>query len=206
MVPEIALTGQIVRRFIRRFGADVIVMHSQLSKGERQNNWLRMLRGESHICIGARSAIFTAAKSIGLIIVDESHDASYKQEESPRYHAVAVARKRAAYYHCPVILGSATPSIADYYRAKTGEYHLLELKKRVKNHPLPQVTVVDMRDELARGNYRVVSDALLALLEKTLKAKQQAIILLNRRGFSTFVMCRKCCSCISPIAFTIIIL
>lgn len=192
LVPEIALTGQIVRRFIRRFGADVIVMHSQLSKGERQNNWLRMLRGESHICIGARSAIFTAAKSIGLIIVDESHDASYKQEESPRYHAVAVARKRAAYYHCPVILGSATPSIADYYRAKTGEYHLLELKKRVKNHPLPQVTVVDMRDELARGNYRVVSDALLALLEKTLKAKQQAIILLNRRGFSTFVMCRKC--------------
>lgn len=192
LVPEIALTGQIVRRFIRRFGADVVVMHSQLSKGERQNNWLRMLRGESHICIGARSAIFTAAESIGLIIVDEAHDASYKQEESPRYHAVAVARKRAAYYHCPVILGSATPSIEDYYRAKTGEYHLLELKKRIKNHPLPQVTVVDMRDELARGNYRVVSDALLALLEKTLAARQQAIILLNRRGFSTFVMCRKC--------------
>ena len=192
LVPEIALTGQIVRRFIRRFGTDVVVMHSQLSKGERQNNWLRMLRGESHICIGARSAIFTAAASIGLIIVDEAHDASYKQEESPRYHAVAVARKRASYYHCPVILGSATPSIADYYRAETGEYHLLELKKRVKNHPLPQVTVVDMRDELARGNYRVVSDALLALLEKTLAAKQQAIILLNRRGFSTFVMCRKC--------------
>ena len=192
LVPEIALTGQIVRRFIRRFGADVVVMHSQLSKGERQNNWLRMLRGESHICIGARSAIFTAAESIGLIIVDEAHDASYKQEESPRYHAVAVARKRAAYYHCPVILGSATPSISDYYRAETGEYHLLELKKRIKNHPLPQVTVVDMRDELARGNYRVVSDALLALLEKTLAARQQAIILLNRRGFSTFVMCRKC--------------
>lgn len=192
LVPEIALTGQIVRRFIRRFGADVVVMHSQLSKGERQNNWLRMLRGESHICIGARSAIFTAAESIGLIIVDEAHDASYKQEESPRYHAVAVARKRAAYYHCPVILGSATPSIGDYYRAETGEYHLLELKKRIKNHPLPQVTVVDMRDELARGNYRVVSDALLALLEKTLAARQQAIILLNRRGFSTFVMCRKC--------------
>ncbi len=192
LVPEIALTGQIVRRFIRRFGADVVVMHSQLSKGERQNNWLRMLHGESHICIGARSAVFTAASSIGLMIVDESHDMSYKQDESPRYHAVEVARKRAAYYHCPVILGSATPSIADYYRAKQGMYHLLELKKRVHNRPLPQVTVVDMRDELARGNYRVLSDTMLDLLEKTLAAKQQAIILLNRRGFSTFVMCRKC--------------
>lgn len=192
LVPEIALTGQIVRRFIRRFGTDVVVMHSQLSKGERQNNWLRMLHGESHICIGARSAIFTAAESIGLIIIDEAHDASYKQEESPRYHAVEVARQRASYYHCPVILGSATPAIADYYRAKKGEYHLITLKKRVANRPLPQVMVVDMRDELARGNYRVISDAMLALLEKTLSAKQQAIILLNRRGFSTFVMCRKC--------------
>lgn len=192
LVPEIALTGQIVQQFIRRFGNDVVVMHSQLSKGERKNNWLRMLHGESHICIGARSAIFTAAQRIGLIIVDEAHDSSYKQEESPRYHAVAVAQKRAAYYHCPVILGSATPSVSDYYRALNGTYTLLELKKRVHGQPLPSVAIADMRDELARGNYRVISDAMAALLEETLNAKQQAIILLNRRGFSTFVMCRKC--------------
>lgn len=192
LVPEIALTGQIVRRFLRRFGTDVVVMHSQLSKGERQNNWLRMAQGESHICIGARSAIFTAAQNLGLIIVDEAHDSSYKQDETPRYHAVAVARKRAAYYHCPVILGSATPSVASYYKALQGDYVLLEMKDRVGRRPLPHVTVVDMRDELARGNYRVLSDRLVSLLDHTLAARQQAIILLNRRGFSTFVMCRKC--------------
>lgn len=192
LVPEIALTGQIVRRFLRRFGTDVVVMHSQLSKGERQNNWRRMATGESHICIGARSAIFTAAQDLGLIIVDEAHDSSYKQDETPRYHAVAVARQRAAYYHCPVILGSATPSVESYYKALHGEYVLLELRERVMHRPLPHVTVVDMRDELARGNYRVLSDTMTALLTKTLAAKQQAIILLNRRGFATFVMCRKC--------------
>lgn len=192
LVPEIALTGQIVRLFVRRFGNDVVVMHSQLSKGERKNNWLRMLRGESHICIGARSAVFTAAQRLGLVIVDEAHDSSYKQEESPRYHAVAVAQKRAAYYRCPVILGSATPSVSDYYAALQGEYTLLELKERIHGRPLPTVTIADMRDELARGNYRVVSDAMISLLEETLAAGQQAIILLNRRGFATFVMCRKC--------------
>lgn len=192
LVPEIALTGQIVRRFIRRFGNDVVVMHSQLSKGERRNNWLRMANGESHICIGARSAVFTAVRSLGLVIVDEEHDSSYKQEESPRYHAVEVARRRAAYYGCPVLLGSATPSIADYYRTQTGQYVLLELTQRVLNRPLPSVQVVDMREELARGNRRVISDAMTDLLQETLQQKQQAIILLNRRGFSTFVMCRKC--------------
>lgn len=192
LVPEIGLTGQIVRRFLRRFGDDVVVMHSQLSKGERQNNWRRMAAGESHICIGARSAIFTAAQQIGLIIVDEAHDSSYKQDETPRYHAVPVARKRAAYYGCPVVLGSATPSVESYYKAGQGEYVLVELKERVMQRPLPHVTVVDMRDELARGNYRVLSDIMTALLNRTLAAQQQVIILLNRRGFATFVMCRKC--------------
>lgn len=192
LVPEIALTGQIVRRFIRRFGNDVVVMHSQLSKGERRNNWLRMANGESHICIGARSAVFTALRELGLVIVDEEHDGSYKQDESPRYHAVDVARKRAAYYGCPVILGSATPAIGDYYKAMKGEYTLIELTQRPHKQPLPEVTVVDMRDELARGNYHVLSDAMTNLIETTLARKEQAIILLNRRGFSTFVMCRKC--------------
>lgn len=192
LVPEIALTGQIVRRFLRRFGDDVVVMHSQLSQGEKRNNWLRMQNGTSHICIGARSAVFSAARSIGLFIVDEAHDSSYKQDEAPRYHAVAVARKRAAYYGCPVILGSATPALGDYYKALQGDYVLVELKERVGHRPLPEVTVVDMREELARGNYRVVSDPLYELLNETLAARQQAIILLNRRGYSTFVMCRKC--------------
>lgn len=192
LVPEIALTGQIVRRFLRRFGDDVVVMHSQLSQGEKRNNWLRMQNGTSHICIGARSAVFSAARSIGLFIVDEAHDSSYKQDEAPRYHAVAVARKRAAYYGCPVILGSATPALGDYYKALQGDYVLVELKERVGHRPLPEVTVIDMREELARGNYRVVSDPLYELLNETLAARQQAIILLNRRGYSTFVMCRKC--------------
>ena len=192
LVPEIALTGQVVMAFKAYFPDDIVVMHSQLSQGEKRNNWLRMQNGTSHICIGARSAVFAAAQSIGLFIVDEAHDSSYKQDEAPRYHAVAVARQRAAYYGCPVVLGSATPALADYYRALQGEYVLVELKERVGHRPLPAVQVVDMRDELARGNYRVVSDALLTLLEETLAARQQAIILLNRRGFSTFVMCRKC--------------
>lgn len=192
LVPEIALTGQIVRRFLRRFGDDVVVMHSQLSQGEKRNNWLRIQNGTSHICIGARSAVFSAARSIGLFIVDEAHDSSYKQDEAPRYQAVAVARKRAAYYGCPVILGSATPALGDYYKALQGDYVLVELKERVGHRPLPEVAVVDMREELARGNYRVVSDSLYDLLNETLAARQQAIILLNRRGYSTFIMCRKC--------------
>ena len=192
LVSEIALTGQIVRRFLRRFGDDVVVMHSQLSQGEKRNNWLRMQNGTSHICIGARSAVFSAARSIGLFIVDEAHDSSYKQDEAPRYQAVAVARKRAAYYGCPVILGSATPALGDYYKALQGDYVLVELKERVGHRPLPEVAVVDMREELARGNYRVVSDSLYDLLNETLAARQQAIILLNRRGYSTFIMCRKC--------------
>ncbi|ERT60238.1 replication restart helicase PriA [Megasphaera vaginalis (ex Srinivasan et al. 2021)] len=192
LVPEIALTGQIVRRFTARFGDDVVVMHSRLSKGERENNRRRMQNGESHICIGARSAVFTPVQALGLVIVDESHDSSYKQDESPRYHAVSVARKRAAYYDCPVILGSATPAIADYYLARRGVYTLLTLTKRVMGRSLPQTELVDMREELARGNYSVISSSLEALLAETLAARRQAIVLLNRRGFSTFVMCRKC--------------
>lgn len=192
LVPEIALTGQIVRRFSARFGEDVVVMHSQLSQGERQANWLRMKEGGCHICIGARSAVFTGVRNLGLIIVDECHDGSYKQEETPRYHAIEVARTRAAYYKCPVILGSATPSVREYYLAEKGIYTLLELKYRVQGRPLPSVQVVDMREEFQRGRYEVLSPTLVELVEHTLQAGNQTIILLNRRGFSTFVMCRSC--------------
>lgn len=192
LVPEIGLTGQIVRRFTARFGDDIVVMHSRLSKGERRNNCRRMAKGESHICIGARSAVFTAFADLGLVIVDEEHDGSYKQEEAPCYHAVNVARRRAAYYGCPVVLGSATPSVSDYKRALDGTYGLIELSRRVRNRPLPQIAIADMREELALGNYGVLSDKLADLLAETLRAGKQAIVLLNRRGFSTFVMCRKC--------------
>ena len=146
---------------------------------------------ESHLYRGPIGRLF-GGRSIGLFIVDEAHDSSYKQDEAPRYQAVAVARKRAAYYGCPVILGSATPALGDYYKALQGDYVLVELKERVGHRPLPEVAVVDMREELARGNYRVVSDSLYDLLNETLAARQQAIILLNRRGYSTFIMCRKC--------------
>ena len=192
LVPEIALTGQIVRRFTARFANEVTVMHSQLSKGERENNRRRMATGESAVCIGARSAVFTPFADLGLVIIDEEHDSSYKQDEAPRYHAVEVARKRAAYYKAPVILGSATPSVSDYEKALNGEYGLIELKHRVLNRPLPEVEVVDMRQELEMQNYGVLSEKLKTLLKDTLAAKRQAIVLLNRRGFSTFVMCRKC--------------
>lgn len=192
LVPEIALTGQMVQRFLARFGDEVVIMHSKLSKGERKEAWMRMKEGLAHICIGARSAVFTGVQQLGLVIIDECHDTSYKQDEAPRYHAVKVAQKRAAYYGCPVVLGSATPLITDYYQSLQGKYTLLSLSQRVSGRNLPSVCVVDMRSELDMGNYSVLSYTLMDKLKKALAAHEQAIILLNRRGFSTFVMCRKC--------------
>lgn len=192
LVPEIALTGQIIKRFVERFGSEVVVVHSKLSKGERYNNWLRMHNGESHICIGARSAVFSPVQQLGLVIVDEEHDPSYKQDEAPRYSAKETALRRAAYFHCPAILGSATPSVASYYKAQQGIFRLLSLTKRIHDNPLPTVKIVDMREELMHGNRSVLSDDLTELIDHCLEEKRQAIILLNRRGYATFVMCRKC--------------
>ncbi|ETJ20780.1 MAG: Primosomal protein N', partial [Veillonella sp. DORA_A_3_16_22] len=157
LVPEIILTDQIVRRFVETFGDEVVVFHSKLTVQQRNNNWERLRRKDSHIIIGARSAVFAPAEDIGLIVVDEEHDTSYKQEDMVRYHARNVALWRGEAHGCPVILGSATPSVTSYYKAKQGEYHLLELPHRIFEQPMPKVTIVDMKEEILHGNYSVFS-------------------------------------------------
>lgn len=192
LVPEIVLTDQIVRRFVNTFGDEVVVFHSKLTVGQRNNNWERIRRKDSHIIIGARSAVFGPAEDIGLIVVDEEHDTSYKQEDMIRYHARNVALWRGEAHRCAVILGSATPAIVSYYKAQCGEYKLLELPNRIHEQPLPQVQIVDMKEEMLRGNYSVFSDAMMDLISSTLSSGNQMIMLLNRRGYSTFVLCRDC--------------
>lgn len=192
LVPEIILTNQIVRRFVSTFGDEVVVFHSKLTISERNNNWERIRRKDSHIIIGARSAVFAPAEDIGLIVLDEEHDTSYKQEDMIRYNAKNVALWRGMAHDCPVILGSATPAITSYYKALQGQYKLLELPTRIFDQPMPNVQIVDMKEEMIRGNYSVFSDAMTHLIERTLADGNQMIILLNRRGYSTFVMCRDC--------------
>lgn len=192
MVPEIALTGQLVMAFKAYFQQDIIVMHSRLSLAERNDAILRARRGEAGVIIGARSALFTPVADIGLIILDEEQDMSYKQDESPRYHARVVAEKLAGLHGGVLLLGSATPSMESFHRARKGELTLLSMTKRIGDMPLPEVHCVDMRQELRRGNRHIVSGEMQTLLERTLEKRQQMVIMLNRRGFSTFVMCRAC--------------
>lgn len=192
LVPEIALTGQIVASFKAHFDG-VAVVHSRLSLPERSDTFHRIRSGEVGIVIGARSALFTPIDNVGLIVVDEEQDTSYKQERtSPRYHARVVAEEFAKFHGASIVFGSATPSLENFYRATRGELVLLKMSRRVLDNPLPEVECVDMRDELRAGNREVLSRALLEMLKKTLAANQQAIILLNRRGWSTVVMCRAC--------------
>ncbi|CQR74581.1 Primosomal protein N' [Sporomusa ovata DSM 2662] len=192
LVPEIALTSQIVARFRTAFGDDVVVMHSKLSVGERYDAWRRLHAGQAGIVIGARSALFAPVSRLGLIIIDEEHEFTYKQEETPRYHAREVAAVRAKLAGATVLLGSATPAIETYYHALQGKHKLLPLNKRVDDIPMPAVTIVDMRQELAQGRRSVISLPLQTMLTEILARKEQAIILLNRRGYSTFVLCREC--------------
>ncbi|TWH49078.1 primosomal protein N' [Sporomusa sp. KB1] len=192
LVPEIALTSQIVARFRAAFGDDVVVMHSKLSVGERYDAWRRLHAGQAGIVIGARSALFAPVSRLGLIIIDEEHEFTYKQEETPRYHAREVASARAKFAGATVLLGSATPAIETYYQALQGEHRLLPMNKRVDDIPMPAVTIVDMRQELAQGRRSVISLPLQTMLTEILAKKEQAIILLNRRGYSTFVLCREC--------------
>lgn len=192
LVPEIALTGQVVASFKEYFPDDIMVMHSRLSMSERNDAILRVRRGEAGIIIGARSALFTPVASLGLVVMDEEQDMSYKQDESPRYHARVVAEKLARIHGAILLLGSATPSLETYYRAKQGELRLLELPERIGNLPMPLVHAVDMRRELKMGNRHIISRDLQRLLEETMARGEQSIIMLNRRGFSTFVMCRSC--------------
>ena len=192
LVPEIALTTQIVKRFVERFGQEVVVFHSQLTKSERYNNWERLRRKDSHIIIGARSAVFAPTEDIGLIVVDEEHDPSYKQQDMTRYDARMVARWRSEANHCPLLFGSATPSIQAYYKAQEQEYTLLSLPHRIFHQPMPEIQVIDMKEEMFYGNYSVFSASLTQLIQETLEKREQMILLLNRRGHSTFVMCREC--------------
>ena len=193
LVPEISLTPQTVDRFIARFGEEQIaVLHSKLSIGERYDQWNKIKEGKAKIIIGARSAIFAPAVNLGLIIIDEEHDESYQSEMSPRYDAKEVARYLSKTNNIPLILGSATPDMKSYYKAKNGELELLTLTKRANNSNLPLVKVVDLRQELANGNKSMLSDSLKEEIEKNLITKTQTILFLNRRGFSTFIMCRDC--------------
>lgn len=192
LVPEISLTPQMVTRFKARFGELVAIMHSGLSNGEKYDEWRKIHRKEVKVVVGARSAVFAPFTNIGIIIIDEEHETSYKQEETPRYHTRDVAQYRGERHRAPVILGSATPSIESYARAKKGVYQLLSLTERVNGRPLPDVEVVDMREELRNGNRSMFSLALTEAIRDRLEKKQQTVLFLNRRGYSTFVMCRDC--------------
>ncbi|NMA95620.1 MAG: primosomal protein N' [Clostridiales bacterium] len=192
LVPEISLTPQTVRRFIRRFGNLVAIMHSRLSDGERYDQWRRIKNGDASIVVGARSAIFAPFQNIGVIIIDESHDDSYKSDISPRYHTIEIAKRRCEMDNSALILGTATPPIDEYYRALQGEYTLLELTRRVDGSTPPNVEIVDMRDELIRGNRSMFSKALYEGVHETLGQNKQAILFLNRRGYANFISCREC--------------
>jgi len=192
LVPEISLTPQMTSRFYNRFGDSVAVLHSALSLGERLDEWRRIKRGDASVIIGARSAIFAPCDNVGAIIIDEEHEQSYKSESSPRYHARDIATFLAEKHKCPLILGSATPSIESYYKAKSGEYTLIELLDRFNKKPLPEVFISDMREELKDGNKTVLSRLLASEIRENINRKEKTILFLNRRGYSTFVSCRDC--------------
>jgi len=193
LVPEISLTPQTIERFVSRFGGHVAVLHSKLTPAKRFLEWKNIKDGKARIVVGARSAIFSPVDNLGLVIIDEEHENTYKQDDVPRYHARDVAEERSRLNNCPLILGTATPSLESYYKAKSGEYKLIKITKRIDERLLPKVKIVDMRMELAtRKRITIFSKVLLDAVDRTLKNKKQAIIFLNRRGFSTFVNCKKC--------------
>ena len=192
LVPEIALTPQMIERFKGRFGSNVALFHSKLSDGERFDEWYRVKEGKASLIIGARSAIFLPAKNLGLIIIDEEHENTYKSDQNPKYQTKEVAEYIAKLKGCKVILGSATPTIESYYRAISGEMKLVELNCRVDNRPMPEMTLVDMREELRSGNKSIFSRRLYVSMKEKLEKGEQIILFLNRRGFSTFVSCRSC--------------
>lgn len=192
LIPEIALTYQMVLRLYSRFGERVSILNSTMSHGEKHDQSMRAKNGEIDIIIGPRSALFTPFQNIGLIVIDEEHESSYKSEYPPKYHAVDVAIKRASLLGASVVLGSATPSIESYKKALDGEYRLFKIENRAMNAQLPDVSIVDLREELRQRNLSIFSRKLRALIEDRLKKKEQIILFLNRRGYSGFVSCRSC--------------
>jgi len=192
LVPEISLTPQMTGRFKGRFGDRVAVLHSRLSPGERYDQWRLIKEGNIKVVVGARSAIFAPLKNIGVIIIDEEHETSYKSETTPKYHAREIARQRCILDNGILVYGSATPSIETYYRAETGEIKLLVMNERTNRMDMPQVELVDMRNELDEGNRTMFSRKLAYEIKRNIELKQQTMLFLNRRGHSSFVMCRKC--------------
>lgn len=192
LVPEISLTPQMLSQLRARFKGEAAILHSGLSAGERFDEWWRLRSGEAKIAIGARSAIFAPLENIGAIIIDEEHDSSYLSETAPRYSTVEVAKMRAEYNGCKLILGSATPSVESYKEATEGNYNLVTLPERINKRPMPEIIISDMRKEVKRGNPSPFSAALREELDATLKSGNQAIIFLNRRGYSQKVICRDC--------------
>lgn len=192
LIPEIALTYQTVMRFQRKFGDRVSIMNSRLSAGERYDQMMRAKEGKIDVMIGPRSALFTPFPNLGLIVIDEEHENTYKSEQVPRYHARETAIERASLEGASVVLGSATPSLEAFYRCEMGEYTLLRLKKRTAKSQMPHVHVEDMREELKKGNKSILSDRLKSLIEQRLNQKQQVMLFLNRRGYAGFLSCRSC--------------
>lgn len=192
LVPEISLTPQIVRQFKARFGDQVALLHSALSDGERYDEWRRIEKGDAQVVVGARSAIFAPIKNLGVVIMDEEHETSYKQEDMPRYHARDVAQWRGQYHHCPVVLGSATPSLESRARAQKGVYQWLRLTKRINGKELPQVQLIDMRQAGRYAPTTDISQELATEIQKKLALNEQVVLMLNRRGYSSFLMCREC--------------
>ncbi len=192
LVPEISLTPQMLAQLRARFGENVAILHSGLSMGERFDEWCRLREGRAKIVVGARSAIFAPVENVGIIVIDEEHDGSYSSETSPRYNTFDIALLRAKYNRCKIVLGSATPSVESYRRAKEGEFQLVTLTDRINRRPMPNVTIADMRREVRRGNASPFSLVLREKLEKCLSNGNQAIIFLNRRGYSQTVLCTSC--------------
>lgn len=193
LVPEISLTTQVTGRFIKRFGAEKIaILHSRLSPGERHDEWMRIRNGDAKIVIGARSAVFCPMENIGIIIMDEEHEATYKSEKTPKYETVEVAVKRAMDHGAKVVLGSATPSVISYRRSEEGIYKRIELKRRYNMNEMPAVSIIDMREQLRSGSSDIISQPLEQAVREELDRKKQVILFLNRRGYSSFVSCRTC--------------
>ena len=192
LIPEIALTYQTVLRFYGRFGERVSILNSRLSPGERYDQMERVKRGEVDVMIGPRSALFTPFSNLGLIVIDEEHEGTYKSEQVPRYHARETAQRRAKMEGASLVLGSATPSLEAFYRCKRGDYQLLRLESRAAGQSLPKVYVTDMREELKKGNRSILSDRLKELMKERLQKGQQTMLFMNRRGYAGFVSCRAC--------------
>lgn len=191
LVPEISLTTQIVERFYQRFGSDVAIFHSSLSDGEKYDEYKKIMNGDVHVVVGTRSAIFTPIKNLGIIIIDEEHSQNYKQDNNPRYHALDIAKWRSKYNSCPLVLGSATPSFETMARAKKGVYKYVTLNKRVGSSKLPSISIVDMTKEAKKRNM-ILSDELQVSLMNCLEKHEQALILINRRGYSNIMTCLSC--------------